>query len=174
MWQLIGIKFFKWIHEWATMIHLKITVWTYWIGIIISFIHSFTHLIKQLNLYWNFISNNTKNTKKRKKKEKEQLGFFQQKNPGFFLTLIQKHHDISYLLYILTPYICIVVFLWLQDKIDLIHDLTIRGEIGRLKVMLDRPIWVTGTTRVTLRWLIRTSWEYAAFRIWCRRKKFIL
>ena len=40
----------------------------------------------------------------------------------------------------------IVVFLWLQDKIDLIHDLTIRGEIGRLKVMLDRPIWVTGTT----------------------------
>jgi hypothetical protein len=25
----------------------------------------------------------------------------------------------------------------------MIHDLTIRGELGRLKVMLDRKIWVT-------------------------------
>ncbi|XP_023341613.1 ankyrin repeat-containing protein BDA1, partial [Eurytemora carolleeae] len=30
-----------------------------------------------------------------------------------------------------------------QEKIDLIHDLTIRGELGRLKVMLDRKIWIT-------------------------------
>ena len=34
-----------------------------------------------------------------------------------------------------------------QEKIDLIHDLTIRGEVGRLQVMLDRPIWATGRER---------------------------
>ena len=34
-----------------------------------------------------------------------------------------------------------------QEKIDLIHDLTIRGELGRLKVMLDRKIWITGMYR---------------------------
>ena len=32
---------------------------------------------------------------------------------------------------------------YFQEKIDMIHDLTIRGELGRLKVMLDRKIWVT-------------------------------
>ena len=40
--------------------------------------------------------------------------------------------------------------LYSQEKIDLIHDLTIRGELGRLKVMLDRKIWITGRIQCIL------------------------